>query len=49
MTLLIPMTDVAAPPPTLTVERDESGRPAGVRFDTPRRSVHVVDDGIVVG
>ena len=49
MTLLVPMTGVAEPPPALTVERDESGRPAGVRFDASRRSVHVVDDGIVVG
>ena len=48
ITLLVPMRGAAEEPPVFTVQRDESGRPAGVRFDAPRRSVHVVDDGLVV-
>jgi hypothetical protein len=47
MTLLVPVGGASAEPPTVIELRDADGRPSGVRFEAPRRSVRL-DGGAVV-
>jgi hypothetical protein len=48
MTLLVPVAGTSADPPAVIELRDARGRPSGVRFDAPRRSVRLDGDTVVV-
>jgi hypothetical protein len=48
MTLLVPVAGASADPPTVIEIRDSKGRPSGIRFEAPRRSVRLDGDAVVV-
>ena len=48
LTLLLPCSDRLASPPVVTPVYDDEGRPTGLKFDRPRRSVRVDDSGVVI-
>jgi hypothetical protein len=48
MTLLVPVAGGADTPPALATLHDAQGRPTGVRFNAPLRSVHFTDESVTV-
>jgi hypothetical protein len=48
LTLLLPDSKGLASPPVVTLAWDQEGRPTGLTFDRPRRSIHVNDSGVVI-
>jgi hypothetical protein len=48
MTILVPVAGTSERPPALATRRDAHGRPTGVRFEAPLRSVHFTDESVTV-
>ena len=48
MTLLVPVAGPSSEPPPVIEVHDAQGRPSGFRFETPRRSVRVTSDAVLV-
>jgi hypothetical protein len=48
MTILVPVAGPSAEPPAVATLHDAHGRPSGVRFNAPERSVHFNDESVTV-
>jgi hypothetical protein len=44
----VPVAGASADPPAVIELRDAQGRPSGIRFEAPWRSVRVDDDAVVI-